>query len=124
MVLLSTVHESNDRISTALPPGLVAVFVGATSGIGEYTLKCFAKRSLQPKVYLVGRSQSASERILAECNAINPQGTFNFIQADVGLIKNVDDACQQIRDRESTVNILFMTQGSLNADFGNFSSSP
>lgn len=123
MVLLSTVHESNGRISTTLPPGLVAAFVGATSGIGEYTLKSFAKRSLQPKVYFVGRSQSASERVLAECKAINPQGTFNFIQADVGLIKNVDDACRQIRDQESTINILFMTQGSLNADFGNFSSS-
>lgn len=121
MVLLSTVHESNGRISTALPPGLVAVFVGATSGIGEYTLKCFAKRSLQPKVYLVGRSRSGSERVLTECKAINPHASFTFIQADVGLIKNVDDVCQQIRDRESTINILFMTQGSLNAESGNFS---
>ncbi|KAJ5586855.1 uncharacterized protein N7459_002620 [Penicillium hispanicum] len=117
MVPLSTVLASNKRIPEALPRGLVAIFVGATSGIGEYTLKCFASRAHSPRVYLIGRSQSASERIMAECKTLNPDGTFHFIQADVGLIHNVDHVCQQIQDQEATVNILFMTQGSLEANF-------
>ena len=43
-------------ISSSLPPNLVAVFVGTTSGIGLYTLKAFAKYALRPRVYFIGRS--------------------------------------------------------------------
>jgi hypothetical protein len=43
MVSLTAVQASNSCIASSLPLGLVAIFVGATSGIGEYTLKQFAK---------------------------------------------------------------------------------
>ncbi|KAJ5114815.1 hypothetical protein NUU61_000574 [Penicillium alfredii] len=117
MVLLSTVHASNNRIASTLPKGLVAVFVGATSGIGEYTLKHFVQKASSPRVYLVGRSQEAGNRIVAECQALNPEGSISFAQADVGLLRGVDEVCRVIKKRESTLNILFMTQGSLTAKF-------
>jgi NAD(P)-dependent dehydrogenase (short-subunit alcohol dehydrogenase family) len=122
MVALKDILASNSRISSDLPKGLVAVFVGATSGIGEYTLKCFARRASSPRVYIIGRSQSAADRILNECKILNSNGTFEFIRADVGLLKEVDDACRQIREKEESVNILFMTQGSLAAKYGLFQS--
>jgi hypothetical protein len=56
-VSLAQVQSSNSRISTTLPAGLVAVFVGATSSIGETSLKQFAKHARQPRVYFLGRSQ-------------------------------------------------------------------
>src|SRR5438045_1068133 len=62
MVSLSDVESSKSRIATALPPRLLAVFVGATCGIGEYTLKQFARRVREPRVYFVGRSQEAYKR--------------------------------------------------------------
>ncbi|KAJ5309577.1 uncharacterized protein N7443_002038 [Penicillium atrosanguineum] len=117
MVSLKNILSSNSRISSDLPKGLVAIFVGGTSGIGEYTLKCFAKRTSSPRVYIIGRSQSAANRIVSECKALNPDGTFEFIRADVGLLKEVDDVCRQIRRKEESVNILFMTQGSLAAKY-------
>lgn len=117
MVSLSSILASNKRISETLPPGLVAIFIGATSGIGEYTLKCFAKRAVSPRVYLVGRSLPASDRIIAECKTLNPDGAFTFIQADISLIRTVDEVCRQIKKTESTVNILFMTQGSLRGNY-------
>jgi hypothetical protein len=63
MVSLKYVQLSNGRIASALPPHLVCVFVGATSGVGEYSLKTFAKYANQPRIYFVGRSQEAADRI-------------------------------------------------------------
>ncbi|KAI1751530.1 putative short-chain dehydrogenases/reductase [Xylaria castorea] len=113
MVALSDIIASNERIPSALPPGLVAVFVGGTSGVGEYTLKAFARYARAPKVIIVGRSQEAAGRILNECRQLNPDGHFEFIRADVSLLKNVDDICRQIKQKVSVINILFESQGSM-----------
>jgi NADP-dependent 3-hydroxy acid dehydrogenase YdfG len=110
MVSLSNVQLSNSLISSTLTR-LVAVFVGATSGIGEITLKKFAKHSRQPRAYFVGRSQNAADRIVAECKALNPQGEYIFIKADVSLIRVVDKVCEQIKAKEKALNILFLSAG-------------
>lgn len=72
---LAQVHASNATISS-LPPGLVAVFVGATSGIGEAALKEFVKNAKKPKCYLVGRSGQAANRIIGECKSLNPDANY------------------------------------------------
>ncbi|RMJ16437.1 hypothetical protein CDV36_003885 [Fusarium kuroshium] len=111
MVSLSEVHASNALIPTALPPHLVALFVGGTSGIGEATVKAFAKYALKPRLYIVGRSQVAADRILAECKTLNPEGEFTFLKADVSLIKTVDEVCDDIKAREKTLNLVFLSCG-------------
>lgn len=113
MVALADVQSSNARIASALPPGLVAVFVGATSGVGETTLKQFAKHTRRPRVYFVGRSQEAGDRIAAECEALNGEGEYVFIKADASLIRTVDDVCRDIKGKEKAVNLLFLSTGSL-----------
>ena len=113
MVALSAVQSSNSLISSSLPPYLVAVFVGATSGIGLYTLKAFAKYARQPRVYFIGRSQATGDRIVAECKDLNPEGDFIFVRVDVSLIRNVDEACVDIKRKEKNVNLLVMCQGTL-----------
>lgn len=113
MVSLPDVQSSNSRIASTLPPGLVAVFVGATSGIGETTLKRFAKHTRQPRVYFVGRSQEAGDRIAAECRALNSEGDYIFIKADTSLIRNVDDVCWDVKSKEKAVNLLFLSTGTL-----------
>lgn len=119
MVALSEVQSSNGRIASTLPARLVAVFIGGTSGIGEYTLKQFAKHAREPRIYIVGRSQEAADRITAECRKTNAEGQYSFIPADTSLIRNVDDVCQQIRSKEKTVNILFLSTGTLVSNQGN-----
>ena len=111
MVALADVQTSNSLISTTLYSGLVALFVGATSGIGEVTLKQFAKYARKPRAYFVGRSQAAGDRIKVECEAINPDGQFSFIRADVSLMQNVDKVCADFREKEESLNILFLSQG-------------
>ncbi|KAK6380099.1 hypothetical protein LTS17_005287 [Exophiala oligosperma] len=113
MVDLNEVIESNKHIAASFPTGLVAVFVGGTSGVGEYTVKKFASRVTNSRVYIVGRSQEAAERILDECGKLGPSSKYEFIKADVSLMKVVDQVCTQIKSKESAVNILFQTQGSM-----------
>ncbi|PWY76143.1 hypothetical protein BO94DRAFT_473818 [Aspergillus sclerotioniger CBS 115572] len=111
MVVLAQVQSSNAQITTSLPKDIVALFVGATSGIGEATLKQFAQHSQYPRVYFVGRSQDAGRRIAAECTALNPAGEYIFIPADISLLNRVDDVCREIIDRESFLNVLFLSPG-------------
>ena len=111
MVSLPLVQSSKALRSSTLPSNLVAVFIGATSGIGEATLKQFAKHARRPRAYFVGRSQDAGDRIGAECNALNPEGEFIFIKADVSLMRVVDGVCEKIKAKEKAINILFLSAG-------------
>jgi len=123
MVSLSEIRASNAMAASLLPNNLVAVFVGATSGIGEATLKKFAEylgrnnnSNSNPRVYFIGRSQEAGTRIEAECQALNPSGRYTFIKADVSLIRVVDEVCEEIKKTEGYVNLLFLTCGVLSLD--------
>ncbi|KAI1139169.1 hydrogenase/reductase-like protein [Hypoxylon sp. FL0543] len=113
MVSSDAIHASNGRIATELPAGLVAVFVGATSGIGETSLKHFVKHARQPRIYFTGRSDAAAERIKPELRSLNPEGEYNFLKYDTSLLENVDQACRDIKDKESTINLLFISAGTL-----------
>jgi len=113
MVHLEAVQASNRRMVSILGPGLVAVFVGGTSGIGETTLKQFAKHASRPRVYLIGRSQEAGNRIKAECKALNSEGEYIFIKKDTSLLRNVDQICEEIKSKEKCINLLFLTMGTL-----------
>ena len=118
MVAYQAIRSSNSLISSTLPPRLVAVFVGATSGIGEYTLKAFVKHANRPRVYFVGRSQEAADRITKECKALNPERELIFIKCDVSLIKNVDVVCRGIKEKEDVINLLVLSQGTLSPTGG------
>jgi NADP-dependent 3-hydroxy acid dehydrogenase YdfG len=96
-----------------LGPGLVGVFVGGTSGIGEATAREFVRSSIQPRVYLVGRSQEQADKIKAEFLKLNPESQTKFIQGDVSLLHNVDKICDEIKSSEEKINLLFLTAGIL-----------
>lgn len=66
MVALEIIRASNAQFKN-LPPGLVAVFVGATSGIGESTLKQFCRQTVRPRLYFVGRLAPPTPGTCHEC---------------------------------------------------------
>jgi NAD(P)-dependent dehydrogenase (short-subunit alcohol dehydrogenase family) len=113
MVALNEVIASNERIASTFPDGLVAVFIGGTSGVGELTVKAFAKYTTKPRIYIVGRSQEAASRIITESKQLNSDGTFEFIKSDISLLQNVDDVCRQIKSKETAINILVQSQGTM-----------
>lgn len=112
MVSLDLVRKSNGSLSSTIPR-VVALFVGGSSGIGRTTLRQLARNAEAPTAYIVGRSESNAKPLLKELSRINPRGSFNFIEADVSLIRNVDKACENIKKHEKALNLLFMTPGGL-----------
>ncbi|KAK3111327.1 hypothetical protein LTR53_013550 [Teratosphaeriaceae sp. CCFEE 6253] len=125
MVQLSIVRAANRLLAQDRP--LVAVFVGATSGIGEYTLLALARTHGDTgkglRVYLVGRSAGAAKKITLECQTLCPSGDFRFVQVkNLTLLHEADACCKQIIKLEegdpfdgssARVDILCMSQGYL-----------
>ncbi|KAL4802069.1 short-chain dehydrogenases/reductase [Aspergillus unguis] len=91
----------------------VAVFVGATSGIGEEAALCLARNTDQPTIYIIGRNEAAGARITETMKAQNPSGSYFFFPADVSRLENVDEVCGKIQGRETKLDILFLTTGSI-----------
>jgi NAD(P)-dependent dehydrogenase (short-subunit alcohol dehydrogenase family) len=112
MVAISEVRAQNATLTT-LPANLVAIFVGGTSGIGFFTAREFVRSTVSPNVYLIGRNAAEAGRIIEELKSINSSSQVSFIQKDISLLKNVDEACSEIKSKEKVVNILFMTCGYL-----------
>ncbi|KAH7006900.1 hypothetical protein EDB80DRAFT_880424 [Ilyonectria destructans] len=109
---LAQVRQSNSLLKNA-KPGLVAVFAGATNGIGEQTCKEFVLSVPSPTVYLVGRNKSKSLAIVEQLQALNSSATLTFIEADLTLLSNVERVHQLVSEKEKKVNLLFMSQGFL-----------
>ncbi|MCJ1309963.1 hypothetical protein MMC25_003624 [Agyrium rufum] len=103
MVKLDVVRSANAALVRSQP--LVAVFIGGTSGIGEYTVQTLAATHGESgqglRVYIVGRKAAAAEKTIAECLGVCPKGQFKFVQAgDLALLKEVDRVCTEVRRLE------------------------
>jgi NAD(P)-dependent dehydrogenase (short-subunit alcohol dehydrogenase family) len=72
------------------------------------------QNSVSPRVYFVGRSGSAANRIVEECATLNKESKVEFLQADVSELKEVDRVCGEILKKEGQLNLLVQTQGNLN----------
>lgn len=111
MVSLKDIRSSNATFKATSPNSLTAVFVGATRGIGQATVKQFAKRANAPTIYLIGRSKAAAANQLEELHSLNPAATINFMDAQISLMKEVDKVCQEITAKEKRVDILCLSPG-------------
>ncbi|PIG85607.1 hypothetical protein AARAC_003029 [Aspergillus arachidicola] len=111
MASIAAVLDNNSGISRRYGPGLVAVFVGGTSGIGESTARAFIRNTDAPRVYLIGRDQTRATEIIKESQQINPDSQITFIKSDISLLREVDSACRLIQQNENKVNILFLSPG-------------
>ena len=112
MVNLTSVQESNATLRSTVS-GQVALFVGATSGIALHTLTQYARHSNQPKVYIVGRSDTKLLNIIGDLESINPQGSYIPIRSEISLLENVDAACEQYKRKEKRLDLLLMCPGYL-----------
>ncbi|KAJ4302662.1 hypothetical protein N0V90_001551 [Kalmusia sp. IMI 367209] len=112
MVSLQTIRQSNAHAATTLPKGLVALFIGATSGIGQSTLTQLAHHA-PPRIYTVARPQSAPAhaKFLDSLRESHPNGTYNLLTADVSLVSSVDKIVKTIVEKESRLDILFLSVG-------------
>ena len=112
MVSLKVVQQSNSEVAN-LPQGIVALFIGATSGIGRSTLRQFAHHASSPRSYSVARPSAVAshDSFLTSLQQSKPQGFYKLITADVSLISEVDKVVAAITQKESKLDILFMSPG-------------
>ena len=125
MVQLVDVRAANSTLCQRKQ--LTAVFAGATAGIGEATLRALANAAGPNgkglRVYVIGRKKETTEKILADCSRVCPDGDFIFVQVkDLSLIEEVDKACKEIThavkaaagNGKATIDLLCMSQGDFN----------
>jgi NAD(P)-dependent dehydrogenase (short-subunit alcohol dehydrogenase family) len=110
MVALQAIRQSNARIAE-LPAGLVALFLGATSGIGQSALIQFAQYAVQPRIYIAARRASAITELLQELRSKNPKGSYTIIEKDVSLIRETNDVVEFVKARETKLDLLFESVG-------------
>ena len=103
-------HNANLKHAT---PGLVGVFVGATSGIGLATLRTLVTQLARPRIYVVGRSRTKFAAELAQLRLDNPQAEITFVESEIALLRNVDHVCLHISRQESRLDLLFLSAGFL-----------
>jgi NAD(P)-dependent dehydrogenase (short-subunit alcohol dehydrogenase family) len=124
MVKLATITVENKAFVKTQP--LTAVFVGATNGIGEFTVRELCKTHGHDgpglRIIIVGRNEKAAQTIFEECKTICSKVEFHFVQAgDISLLQSVDKVCDEIRDilerfKAPGIDILIQSQGKV--EFG------
>ena len=100
MVQLQAVRDATNALPNQHQK-YTAVFVGATTGIGENTLRAlanaYAARGNGLSVYIVGRNETSAAKIIADCAQLCPAGHFEFIKSgDLALLGDVDAVCKEV----------------------------
>ncbi|KAF7328531.1 hypothetical protein MVEN_02540600 [Mycena venus] len=116
MPTLAIAKTSNATFHPSYVP--VAVFVGATSGVGQGMVEAFARHvSGRAHIIIVGRNEHSAADILASLpkpadgDAEAEGWKHEFVPCDVSLMANVRVACTDIRQRVTRLNFLVMTAG-------------
>ncbi|KAI0485534.1 hypothetical protein F4859DRAFT_471547 [Xylaria cf. heliscus] len=108
-----TVIDRNDEFARQHHQGCVAVFMGATAGIGESTLNRMVTMLDDSTFYILGRNPQgiASKLDRLKSTASTRGNKVVFIETQVSLISYVDAACDQIIAAEKKVDYLCMSPG-------------
>lgn len=92
--------------------GVVAVFVGATAGIGLGALRSLTKHTTSPTIYIVGRSRTGLEALIVGLKKLNDGATFIPVTAaDLTLVSDAEKAAAEIAQAASRVDLLIMSPG-------------
>lgn len=111
MVGLDTVRSSNDALVRGRTTPFVAVFAGATAGLGSNILERLALteaatyhkgKSQGLRIYLIGRNEQAASKVLARCRSVNSHSQYTFVKVeDLGSINDIDEACGYVTSTET-----------------------
>jgi len=118
MPSLAAIRTSNAAFAHSAHP--VAVFVGGTSGIGEGMVRVFAEHTKgDSDIVIVGRNRASADNIFSALPMPTTTSTLEgvltpareFVQCDVTLMKNVQEATRSILTKYSKINYLVMSPG-------------
>jgi NAD(P)-dependent dehydrogenase (short-subunit alcohol dehydrogenase family) len=113
-VPLADVLANNTSLGAANPSGPIAVFVGATAGIGLGALQALTKYTNASTIYIVGRSPLKLEALIGDLKQLNAKATFIPIHAsDLTKIHDAQSAAREIAEKVGAgqVDLLVMSPG-------------
>lgn len=110
MVSIRRIQEANRSRS---PSPKRAVFGGATSGIGFGAIEALLKSIRGSTMFIVGRSNSKFSAGLSRLQAIASTVAIVFIEAQVGLLQEVERVCTAVSSQIDSLDILWLSQGGL-----------
>ncbi|KAJ7191285.1 NAD(P)-binding protein [Mycena pura] len=90
----------------------VALFLGGTSGIGQAMARRFAQYTKgQSHIIIVGRNHEAARATISSFPPVGPTGTYEFVECDATLMKNVGSVTASLRERLPRLNFLVLSPG-------------
>lgn len=111
MPSLSVVRQSNASYTPSYVP--IILVTGATSGIGQAMTGVLANiLHGRAHIVLIGRNRSAAEKTIASLPTLSQtdhgdvQCTYEFVQCDVTLMKNVHQIAKDLLQRLPHINFL------------------
>ncbi|KAF8999690.1 NAD-P-binding protein [Cyathus striatus] len=111
MPSLSVARQSNRNFSPQYVP--TTIIVGGTSGIGQGMAEAFGQiTNGNSRIIILGRNRAAGEEIVNRLPKSTAPGVqHEFIQCDVSVMKNVQNATLDILARVDKVNFLVLSPG-------------
>lgn len=110
MVAITRIEGANKSRSSRPK---VAVFVGATSGIGLGTIEALLRTVKGCTIFIIGRSQQKFAGKISRLESLDPTANINFIEAQVSLLQDIDRVCNVLLERIKVLDILWLSQGGL-----------
>jgi NAD(P)-dependent dehydrogenase (short-subunit alcohol dehydrogenase family) len=112
MVSLAEIRASNAQIIETNAPR-TAVFVGGTAGIGKAALSALVFKKTPIKVYIIGRGQANHKSFVEDLQQSNPKAEIIWLEGQVTLLAEVKRLCKEIKSREDSIDLLFLSAGFL-----------
>jgi NAD(P)-dependent dehydrogenase (short-subunit alcohol dehydrogenase family) len=115
MVSLSEMRASNTRITEDTVPH-IAVFTGATDGIGKAALVRLLATKLPIKVYVIGRNGDKHKAFLDQLRGSNKQANVIWLEGQLTLLADTRRLCDEIKAREKCIDALYMSAGFISSE--------
>jgi NAD(P)-dependent dehydrogenase (short-subunit alcohol dehydrogenase family) len=112
MVSLPEIRASNAQINEDNLPRL-AVFIGSTAGIGKAALTALVSQKTSLKIYILGRNETSHREFLRHLQQSNSQAEIVWLEGQVTLLAEVKRLCIEIKSREESIDLLFLSAGFL-----------
>lgn len=109
----SVVQKTNLAYPKETVPNPVGVFAGSTSGIGEQLAYSFAKTTVDPTIYIIGRNEERGAAVRAEILKLNPSAKVTFLKQDLSLVSQAKELADTLKKNETKINLLAQSQGGL-----------
>ncbi|KAJ7776842.1 hypothetical protein DFH07DRAFT_911739 [Mycena maculata] len=90
----------------------VALFLGGTSGIGQAMARRFAQYTKgESHIVVVGRNQQAAHATISSFPPVVSKGSYEFLECDATLMKNVGSTTASLLARLPKLNFLVLSPG-------------